>query len=118
MIGKSRLLELCISGTLDPGMAAWACGLKRSTWCRQAGKAARGFHLIFEMGDIIIHPGKMRWFAIHSIRVLGKSIAYKSGSNYHIRAFHFFVLRYKVCARTSAEENWFTRCFPAGMSVQ
>jgi hypothetical protein len=68
MIEKSRLLELCIYGTLVPVTVAWACGLKRGTWCRQAGKAARGFHHIFEMGDIIINPWKMSWFGFHAIR--------------------------------------------------
>jgi hypothetical protein len=114
---RIRILDLCVSGSRLFSTAGWALGLKRSTRFRQAGKAARRFHHIFEMGDVIIDPGKISWFAFHSTRVLGKSIAYKSGSDNNIRAFHFLVLWYKVCTASRAVENRLARCFPAGMSV-
>ncbi len=68
------------------------------------------------MVDVIINPGKMCRFAFHSIRVLGKSIAYKSASYNDIRAFNFLVLWYNECAGCSTEEDRFARSFPAVMS--
>jgi hypothetical protein len=66
------------------------------------------------MINVLLHPWELRVFCVHSLCVLCEAVSLQSMRYCHVRARHFYGLRYKEMSSSRVAVNRLACSFPAG----